>query len=273
MKNVQVENFIKKEKKELLVSAKEEIRKGVLGINIRLKAQFVDLPSHISLEKQQELIKISEENRKEFPQEFLNQELEGREITEFYRGTNSLLPTRFRRFYQECVKVSTKGLTIYFTDLAIEKFQTMIAKLERRSLSDGFQLVSDCLEKEDVINMSLSVSDGTPFLRGRSFYYEKGNDSLLDSPRYTAYYHTDENEDGTIHPEEIANMEDIISLFAQQNGGFSSMRWNDKECVAYNRGSIYVTGIDKAPQLKEKIYRYMKRNNEMFTLPTSGEEK
>ena len=81
MKNVQVENFIKREKKELLVSAKEEIRKGVLGINIRLKAQFVDLPSHISLEKQQELIKISEENRKEFPQEFLNQELEGREIT------------------------------------------------------------------------------------------------------------------------------------------------------------------------------------------------
>ena len=236
-----------------------------------MKAQFVDLPSHISLEKQQELIKISEENRKEFPQEFLNQELEGREITEFYRGTNSLLPTRFRRFYQECVKVSTKGLTIYFTDLAIEKFQTMIAKLERRSLSDGFQLVSDCLEKEDVINMSLSVSDGTPFLRGRSFYYEKGNDYSRICPMHTIYYRTDRREDGTIDSEEISNMEEMITLFARKNGGFSMMKWNEKECVAYNWGSILVTGIDKAPELKEKVYRYVKRDNEKFTLSSSEE--
>ncbi len=272
MKNVAVEDFVKQEKRELIIACKDMSKKGKPCVRIDFKAQFLNLPSHISLQRQEVLKAISRENTKTFARELIDAELEGRFITGFYRGNNLLLPPRFRHFYEQCVEVETEGLDIYFTDFAILKFQDTIGKLERRSLDDGYHFVTKKLAQGKVINLSLGIFDSSSFRRGRSVRYE-GGDSLLDSPRYTAYYHTDENEDGTIHPEEIANMEDIISLFAQQNGGFSSMRWNDKECVAYNRGSIYVTGIDKAPQLKEKIYRYMKRNNEMFTLPTSGEEK
>lgn len=272
MRNIAVEDFIKQEKRELIVVCKDMSKEGHPRVRIDFKAQFSDLPSHISLQRQEALTQVSRESTKTFAREFIDAELDGRQITGFYRGTNYLLPPRFRRFYEQCIAVKTENFDIYFTDFAIEKFQTTIGKLERRSLADGYHFVSKHLAQGKVINLSLGIFDGTPYQRGRAVRYE-GEESLLGNPRYTAYYHTDTAEDGTVEPEEIANMEDIISLFAQQNGGFSSMKWNDKECVAYNRGSIYVAGIDKAPQLKEKIYRYMKRNSEMFTLPNRGEEK
>ena len=266
MRNVKVEDFIKHEKSEIVIVCKEKEKKGKKGVRIDLKAGFLGLPSHLSLDRQASLIDISETGIKSFTHELIDAELENRLITGFYRGSSDLLPSRYRKFYDHCVEIRTNGLDIYFADLAIEHFQDTIYHLERRSLADGLSFVHNHIQDENIINMSLGIMKPSDSEHGRSVYYDSGSSYYEGYPKDTIYYHTNGNEDGTLDPEELANMEEMISLFVQRNGGFRSMKCSSNECVAYNRGSILVAGIDKAPQLKDKVACYVKRKNEKLML-------
>ena len=266
MKNIEINEFLARKLGSLIVVCKDVPRKGTFRMRTNLKANFRSEPLILSDSKKNHLVELSQGDSFEFVSDFIDTQLDQQLIVEAKRGTSYLLPNRHRRYYERCVFFSTNGLDIYFADKAIEKFSRVITKLERRSIGDSIHFAQRKLDSKEVYNMFLSISPGFPYSRGRRVDFQTNEGAIAFGPRNTLSYSVNLREDGTLHPEDEANLLELIDLFAISRGSFSHMEWTSKECVAYNMGSIKIVGTNYLPSLQEKVYRYVRRENEKFSI-------
>ncbi len=258
MKTVENTSFLEREMRSLLVVCKQLDRGNSKLLRIDLKGGFLERESSFPEEQKQKLLELSHDHPTECVEMLVETRLQGEKLLDFSRGGKTLLPAKFRRFYENCVAFHTNDFDLYFADCAITRFQDTIFRLDRRTIGDSLAYATEMVQSGQVQNMSLALLSGFSYWEGRYCELSLGDKNLSLLPGNTFYYHVYLNEDGTINPMDVENILKMIDLFATQLGPYEEIRWNQKECVAYNRGSLKLDGIDKAPEVLQKVFSYVK---------------
>lgn len=247
--------------KTLIIVCKDVQKKTKVGTQIILKMCFdKNGENTLSKETQNDLLSTYQKSASAYTEQLLMAHLDQKKITSYKRGTSYLLPNRFKRFYDKCVCFSAEGLNIYFTDLAISKFQKTIMALSERSKKDSLAFIKGKLESHEAYNLGINISNGLSFCRVRQASFIGSDDCYL-GPKNTVYYEVNLNEDGTIDSGDVNNILELIELYAKVYGNFKYIKYNEEECIAYNNGSMQIIGTNLLPSAFEKTMKYMSKNN------------
>ena len=256
-----VEMALDKQLSSLIVVCKDEVRRGKIGTNFILKMLFnPDKKSPISEEDKIRLRSLYQKSGGEYTRELIMAYLNNKLITSFKKGTSYLLPSRYQRFYNQCVTFSTDDLDIYFSDNAISKFRKTIFNLSERSKKDSFSFVKGKIMTKEACNLGINITNPTSNFQGRGVYYSD-NDEYGIGPSKSVYYSIDINSDGIVDPIDVDNILELIELFRIVYGDFRYIKYNDRECVAFNNGSMKVTGIDLEPKVFKKTISSLRERN------------
>jgi len=262
MKDVKVDEFINKKPIFLMITCKEANKNGKKGYRYTFKQQFNDDCKHIELTQQEKdkLINLSKTNVKEFINNLIEIHLKDDLITDIYEGTNYLLPTRFRQFYDRCVTVSTKNYQIYFNDIAIEKFKDTILQLNERSKLDSLNFVKAKFANKKVNNMHLSLHQGFDFEKGRSVSFFEESRHICVGPINTVYYTAPVSKGGKVDISDINNIITLMEEFTKYKGLANYANYNSDEMVIYyNNGSLKIAGMNKNSDMKQRVHEKAKQ--------------
>lgn len=262
MEKRQVEWFVSNCLQSTIVTCKKAQKKGKTGYSITIKAVAKEKEELVlSSSEKERLIQLAKNDCCQYIEELITLNINGSKLIESYSGSNYLLPNRFSRFYESCVRFETEeGYSIYFCDKAIEKFRDVILKLDKQTRNDCFKFVQEKIESKEAKNLSLAILDGYSFKRGLSASYYRG-DSIMPSldPPYSVYYHTDMSKEGKVLKKDLENITGLIDIFAKNYGNFDFIKYTDKELVAYNLGSMRIIGLDKSDELFSKVLSLRKK--------------
>jgi hypothetical protein len=201
---------------------------------------------------------LSKRNPKEFISKLIDWHLQNDQILEFYQGSSYLLPNRYRRFYDKCVYVSTEKYELYFNDEAINKCSDIIYKLSERSKMDSYNFVKGKLESREALHMSLTLSDGFDFKKGRWAFYIDENDPVYLGPKRSVHYVADVVENGQIDEDDLTNILNLTEEFVKIYGKIGYVESNKEELVIHNKGSLKIEGIDKDKRIMNKVYQLIR---------------
>ena len=183
--------------------------------------------------------------------------LEGEKILSFFKGGCSLLPTNYRRFYDECVAVETDNYKLYINDKAIEKCSDIVFKLSERSRHDCFNFVKGKLEKNQADHLYISLgSCNNQVGRCASFEGEDGFNPIM--PDNTVCYSVYKKEDKIYEEKDIYIILNMIEEFTKSRGAFIDGKTDGTDLVMYNCGSMKIEGIDKDKRILEKVKTLLK---------------
>lgn len=261
MKETKVNDFINVRPESLMIICKEVIEKECYEYVCKQQYNQDYIPMNLTEEERNNLINLSKINVKEFIDNLIQHHLKGETITSIYEGSNYLLPSRFRQFYEKCITISTENYQLYFNDLAILKFRDTILKLNERSKTDSLNFVRGKLETEKVYNMHLSLDKGFSFRKGRGVRFVE-DDHIYIGPLNTIYYSAPISKKGNVDIDDINNIITLIEEFTKHKGLIKFANYNSDEMVIYyNNGSLKIAGMSKNSDMKERVH---KKVNQLF---------
>lgn len=252
-KNEVLKKALNQELNSLIITCKKGQKSGINGTDICLKMLFKkDSKNLLSIDEKKNLMNLFFTSSYNFTNELINLHLGQQLINDVKEGTSYLLPKRYQRFYNKCVRFSTGNFNIYFTDQAINKFKTNIFYLSERSKKDCLKFAKAKLQFKEAQHLGIYLSKELSFCHGRNVSFNADDEYVL-GPKNAVYYEVDLKEDGTIDIEDINNILELIEIFKNIYGNFEYIKYNKEECLAYNQGSLKVTGIDLEPKIFEKV--------------------
>lgn len=245
----------------LVVCNKRQIQgKEVTTIDVKYAFSQNPNPTNISEIERMRLLQLMQTSPKKALDELITYRLQDQLITGVYTGRNgSVLPTRYQRFYDQCILFESANYRIYFTDFAMTRFSDTIFKLTERSKKDSLTFVTGKISEKKARHLHLGVYSGYDWCLGRHCLFYGEQEEANMGPSNAVYYSTDLKEDGSVDFKDSENMMKMIDTFAQVYGEFHNMKWNRQELVANNQGSLKIAGIDKSPELYDKVYSLMKK--------------
>lgn len=240
-----------------MINCKPEDEKGNPISSLIIQSSYSKgfLPSNIPKERIAGLKNLFYKNSRKAIEELIQYRFLDREILGTYQGKASvILPIGLKQFHRECVSFETRGYQIYFNDFAIPIFQNTIFKLNQKSKRDSLHFIKTKIESREASQLHLSVSPSFDDTRSRMSMHFK-NHGIEDA----LYYYASLKQDGTLEDGDLANILELIEVFAGTYGEFETINQTDTGCVATNTGSLKITGIDKIPDPLQKVYSLKKR--------------
>ncbi len=245
-----------------MVTCRPEDEKGRPKVELSIKYQYPKkkLPSGISEERRKGLEMLFYKNPKKALEAIIQYRFLDREITGAYDGSASIiLPTKYHQFYTRCTSFETSGYQIYFNDFAIPVFKNTILKLNERSKQDSFQFLKRKIEAGESQHLRLSVTERYQNTTSRMCMQLENKGKFSLDPENALYYYVNFKEDGTLDSDDLENILKLIEIFARTYGEFGMINTSGTDCVGYNVGSLKATGIDKVPEIYQKVYSLRKR--------------
>lgn len=232
----------------IIVTCRQSIRCGRSGI---LTSINVFPSGEIDEERVSKLTEAHKIGTPEFISKLVELNTQDSILTESSSGSSYLLPEYYQRFYQNAVRFSSEKCNIYFADMAIHQFKKTIYALDEKCRQDSLKFVRAKLESHEVNAMSVSLlsSDCERSLR---VGLEEKTDHTVSLVRHIP-------QDKAVCPKDIQELLQAIEIFAEVNGMFHQIAVGENNIIAYNQGNIKITGLEKAPELKEKVLEIYKR--------------
>lgn len=253
MKENKVDKFISTKPNILMIKSKDLEK----GLDMKI-VYSKDAPTrYLSTQDKAKLIDIMRRNSVLFLDSIIDWHLEEEKVLSFFKGGCSLLPTNYRRFYDECVAVETDNYKLYINDKAIERCSDIVFKLNERSRHDCFNFVKDKLEKNQVEHLYISLE---PFSHqvGRSVSFEGENELNPIIPDNTVCYNVYKKETDNYDERDIYTILDFIEKFRKSRGEFIRTKTNGFDLVMYNEGSMKIQGVNSDRRIIEKVKTLMK---------------
>lgn len=276
MQKASTEQMITKKQKQLIIVAKECTVDGRKGIKCDLKASWVspsseheisvqpftlDTEHKLSSSEIRDLIELSKNNPKEYISELINLNFRNDLINWEATGTSHLLPTRFERFYKNCVRFTGDKYKVYFVDDAIEYLSDKISELKLRRIDDSRTYAIKTIETGKVQNLKFSFFDSFPWKKENSCIYDDNDDyyCIKTEPKHVLYYRINPDDEKKTDSADVKNMIDILDKFVLVHGPIKYISSSTKELIArsngYIDGIIKIDALDNAPrELVKKIY-------------------
>lgn len=207
----------------------------------------------ISEEEKKNILNLLKTNPKEAIKLMIEAQLKGEQILSYTKGSSYLLPNRFQRFYNEAISFETEQSEIYFADKSIIRFSDLIEKLKKRNEEDMVKFAICKIESQKARHLAISVG-GSTYHYSKHVFLDDDRDRLSIGPKDALYY----SNNMELSESDLLSIDKLITVFTQTYGLFEYIKWNKEECVAYNRNSLRISGIDKNPELLEKVLTYKK---------------
>ncbi len=262
MKKETITKALEKTPLSAIITCRPEDERGNPKVELSIQYRYSKkaVPSNIPEERKKGLEALFYKNPRKAIDEIIQYRFLDREITGFYEGAASIiLPTKYHQFYTRCTSFETSGYQVYFNDFAIPVFKSTILKLDERSKRDSFQFLKRKIENGDSQHLHLSLSEGYANTRSRMCMQLKNKEKHAVDPENSLYYYINFREDGTLDEVDLENVLNLIEVFVRTYGRFGMVHTSDKGCVGYNVGSLKVSGIDKVPEMYQKVYSLRKR--------------
>jgi hypothetical protein len=253
MRNNELEDLISKKPNLFMVKSKDLEK----GLDIKAVYSKNAQTRYLTIGDKTKLLDAMRRDTTLFLEKIINWHLEEEKILSFIKGGCLLLPTNYRRFYDECVAVETDNYKLYINDKAIERCSDIVFKLSERSSIDCFNFVKGKLEKNQAEHLYISLDTFNDQI-GRCASFEGENELNPIMPDNTVCYSIYKKEDGTYDEKDVYNILSLIEEFTKARGLFKDGKHDYKDLVMYNRGSMKIQGIDKDKRIIEKVKTLLK---------------
>lgn len=277
MKNISAFEMSSSIHDKTIIVCKEETRKGKTGVNVIIKACYnntnlnedielcslEDKRSVISCNALAELQELAKTSPRKYVEKLITEQFGTLPVLGENHGTSYLLPNRFQRFYEECIKIYGEAYEVYFTDLAIKYFADFIKSLSEKRKIESLKYAEKMIVSGKAQHLKLNISKGFNFSRINECVFDKNEDGYVRclDPKNVLYYYTSQDKDGNLDQVDIDNMVEILTMFAKRNGGFRHIEWDHEDAVAhsYKGGSVLLTGHDINKEAFEKMHVLLKK--------------
>ncbi len=236
----------------LMIKAKDERYRGKEGTRFTFNYAFKDTDEKLPLTDTERLMDKYQDGARNFLSELIDVNLGNNLITEAIEGDARLLPSRYARFYDQCIRIKTKQFTLYVTDLAIQRMRKIILRLYRQSISDALRYGTLLINGHNVGILSIGYHDVVSSIKGHTIgvrepfqttYHNVGPATL----EYAIY--------GTNLKLDNENASKLIDTFGDTYGPFNWYTLEKKWIEAGNEygKKIVLDGVSEENPLYQKV--------------------
>ena len=247
MKNDKFEDLITRKPNLLMIKSKDLEK----GLDLKVIYSKNAPTRYLSIGDKTKLLDSMRRDTVLFLEKIIDWHLEEEKILSFIKGGCSLLPTNYRRFYDECVAIETVNYKLYINDKAIERCSNIVFKLSERSKMECLNFIKGKLQKNQAEHLYISLGNYNNQI-GRCASFEGENELNPIMPDNTVCYSVYPKQDGTYDEDDINNILIIMEEFTKSRGLFKNGKYDYTNLIMYNSGSMKIQGIDKDKRLLEK---------------------
>ncbi len=222
-----------------------------------IRASLLKEKHDLTPERLEELVTLAKNAPRKYIEELIKLNTKDHLLLTKQEGNAYLLPSQMKNHYHKCKLYEGENYRVCFVDNAIEDFSSFIEELTQKRRNDSYTFTKKHIEEQTVKNLHIYIHPFTDIYSvSEGIILDKS--PLLPTPP-ALYYSVVQDLDQTISEEEVVLMNNMIDSFVQVNGYFEWGKYNHREMVLYNKGSLKLEGIQLVPSVVEKAKSYIKK--------------